>query len=324
MVQKTSKQKYKKNKSIKRKKQLVMGGFVEEPVIINLQLNSDLKVLLAPIYKAITPDKLIYISVGGKYTEENLERTLCYPTTKPCPTNSAYQMVPYFLCKNSPARQNMGHQNVVCIVIDIFNDNDDIHKSIDHIKKQGNDTSNVKMYIINLLNVQNQIMATHLYNPIPHAEYMKTLIQAIILKADEQNVDSKNIMVCNYVKFKHPNRNEHVLQDKMIENIKAAMNPKYTKSYYNWCGYDPMMYYNCITKSYNQNPLSGEHINDQMAIYSTDDFNDTSHKFEKMFVINKAKPLPLKYSNSDNNFVYSVKDIMNNIEYNFDNNLNLA
>ena len=96
--------KYKRYNNKKYKRYNLRGGFVSQN-IINIIENSEssINIEMDPIFKIIPEyaNELIYISIGSKFNElffDNYDKNnKMYRTF----TNTGYQMVPFFLCKNS-------------------------------------------------------------------------------------------------------------------------------------------------------------------------------------------------------------------------------
>lgn len=54
-------------------------------------------------------------------------------------------------------------------------------------------------------------------------------------------------MVVNYIKFKHPNSIEEKLRSEVSKILEKNMTDNgYENSYYEWLGYNKMVFYNCI------------------------------------------------------------------------------
>lgn len=291
MVKQTKRKKSRKNRKIR-------GGF--SPTILNIASAVDLQ----PVLDHIETSDLIYLSIGSKYNE---------------PGNSAYQMVPFFLYNNSCPRIESDKKKVLCIAIDTF-END---SSLDNLRETARkgfipqyldndnppyepyDYSNIKLYIVNIAPAYHAIMREHGYSPEPHADFLGTLLDIIGARLRHINYDSKSLMVCNYVKFKHPNPMEFKLGTQISSSIVKALTPHgYRDSVYNWCGYTNPSYYNCIMKG--NKKLLPIHVDpDNICLYA-----DESDVYKSLYVIKNIWDKPgVNYSS--NHLVYSIAEYAN-------------
>lgn len=210
-----------------------------------LLIRTQIQKLLRAINKH--KDHLIYLSVGGQYTEAKMPE---YNID----SNAGYQMVPFFLCADSYPRINSANKNVICIAIDAFyenfgSDNTPATTSLNNIIateyrnylyfEQPCDNSNIKMFVINLLNIRNHV------NPKRESKqllnnYTNKLINIITEQVQQSNIDPKNYMMCNYVKFK---REDNTFNITLRETL-----AEYNNSIYNWIGYEHSIFYNYLYK----------------------------------------------------------------------------
>ena len=266
--------KTRKNKKIYKSnnKYNLKGGFASQ-TIINIPYSSNLtestNTALAPIFETLPTfsKDLVYVSFGSKLNERTLESEYLDPTYSYVnKVNAAYQMVPFFLCSNSNPRTKMlcdGNQcRVLNIVIDMFNGEEDIENSKKYINEiLANmseldiplDTSNITQYFVNISEVKDgifkDIMAQNKnpYTADEHHLFLGTLSDILCKKMRENGIDEKNFMLCNYIKFKHPNPVEDRIRKKAEETFDRVLTENgYENSYYEWFGYFPMMLYNCI------------------------------------------------------------------------------
>jgi hypothetical protein len=263
-----------RNKTKKYKKiYKLKGGFARQDTI-NILYSSD---LLDSINKALVPifeilptfsKDLVYVSFGSKLNERRLEDEYLDPDyTYMNRVNAGYQMVPFFLCSNSNPREKLLCDGRSCkvlnIVIDIFNDETDIETSkryiIESLTNKSEldaplDTSNITQFFINILDVRNGILMDVMkqpgknpYTADEHHLFLGMIADVLCKKMKENEIADKNFMVCNYIKFKHPNPPEERLRVKVSETLSNIMNRnKYENSYYEWSGYGRMVFYNCI------------------------------------------------------------------------------
>jgi hypothetical protein len=175
-------------------------------------------------------------------------------------------MVPFFLCSNSNPRLKMLCDGKPCrvlsITVDIFNGEEDIENSKKYITEsltnareldESLETANITQYFINIFDVKNGIFKDVMekgknpYSADEHHLFLGMLADILCKKIKENGVIDKNFMLCNYIKFKHPNPVEDKISKKSSEIFDRVMKENdYENSYYEWFGYFPMMLYNCI------------------------------------------------------------------------------
>lgn len=164
----------------------------------------------------------IYISIGGKYTEPDVE--LNSTKREKTLSNSPLQMVPMFL------RKNNSHRTLV-IVWDTFNKSD-IHANrfiLDNIQREYRHIS----YIL----INNSCTETSINQFIPF----------IINSASHHQIRPSNFMICNFVKFKNnPNFNEEMAEQYIPNTITTILNratfSQYKDCFYQWFGYHDPLY----------------------------------------------------------------------------------
>ncbi len=176
---------------------------------------------------------LVYVSIGSKFNET------WYIKNKIL-SNSAYQLVPFFLTTISKRR-------VLCIAIDQFNEsNNDIRKSIVNINENYDsaDINNIDFYILNTINIRD---ATN-NDSMKQAEYTGNIIATLSEKLQSKEFNPEKYMVCNYVKFKNPSEIEEKIKNEIKEKVKNALiNYNYENSYYDWIGYTDSMFFDYIS-----------------------------------------------------------------------------
>ena len=262
-----------KNKTRRRKIYKLKGGFASQQVI-NIPYSSNLvdsiNTALAPIFEILPTfsKDLVYISFGSKLNERTLESEYVDPDyTYMNRVNAGYQMVPFFLCKNSNPREKLLCNGMPCkvlnIVIDIFRDEPDIEASKSYITEsltnkreldEPLDTSNITQFFINISDIRDGIFQDAMkqpgknpYTADEHHLFLGMIADVLCKKMKENEIADKNFMVCNYIKFKHPNALEERLGNKVTETLSNIMNSNgYKNSYYEWFGYSKMAFYNCI------------------------------------------------------------------------------
>jgi hypothetical protein len=264
---------YKKRKiNKKNKKYNLKGGFSLQSVInipYSENLPESINTALEPIFEILPTfsKDLVYISFGSKLNERTLESEyLDSDFTYMNRVNAGYQMVPFFLCKNSNPREKLLCNGMPCkvlnIVIDLFIDETDIENSKKYITESLTnkreldaplDTSNITQFFINISDVRNGILQDAMkqgknpYTADEHHLFLGMIADVLCKKMKENGIDEKNFMLCNYIKFKHPNPIEQNIGIKASNTLEKVMiDNKYENSYYEWYGYRRMVFYNCI------------------------------------------------------------------------------
>lgn len=319
-----------KNKTRRRKNQ--RGGFASQQVI-NIPYSPDLmdsiNTALAPIFEILPTfsKDLVYISFGSKLNERILESEYLDPEhTYMNKVNAGYQMVPFFLCANSNPREKLLCNGMPCkvlnIVIDIFTDGIEDSKRyiIESLTDRSElneplDTSNITQFFINISDVRNGIVMDAMkqgknpYIADEHHLFLGKLADTFCRKMSENKIADKNFMVCNYIKFKHPNPQEEMLGDNISETLSTIMNRNgYENSYYEWCGYGRMPFYNCIVlKKYILGIQIGFEFNHFIALQGSKDQL-------KIFDLNKQTDFKKGYSFNVLKHTYPIKNPYYNIE----------
>lgn len=261
-----------KNKTRRRKIYKLKGGFASQQVI-NIPYSPDLinsiNTALAPIFELLPTfsKDLVYISFGSKLNEPTLDDEYLDPDYKYMNrVNAGYQMVPFFLCANSNPRKKLLCDGRPCkvlnIVIDMFIDEEQIEASkkyaIDSLSDKREldaplDTSNITQFFINIDDIKNGIFADAMskgknpYIAEEHYLFLGMLADVFCKKVRENEINNKNYMVVNYIKFKHPNPAESKLGSDVSKTLDKVMTDNgYENSYYEWFGYGRMLFYNCI------------------------------------------------------------------------------
>jgi hypothetical protein len=261
-----------KNKTRRRKIYKLKGGFVSQQVInipYSENLTESINTALVPIFETLPSfsKDLVYISFGSKLNERTLEREYLQPDYEYINrVNAGYQMVPFFLCDNSNPRLKLLCEGRPCrvlnIVIDMFNGEEDLENSKRYITESltnkreldaSLETTNITQYFVNIADVKDGIFRDIMakgknpYIADEHHIFLGTLADILCKKMRENGIDGKNFMLCNYIKFKHPNPPEQKIDKKALETFERVMEENsYKDSYYEWFGYYPMMLYNCI------------------------------------------------------------------------------
>jgi hypothetical protein len=346
-----------KNKTRRRKLYKLKGGFVSQQVInipYSENLTESINTALVPIFEAIPSfsKDLVYISFGSKLNERTLESEyLDSEFTYMNRVNAGYQMVPFFLCSNSNPRLKLLCEGRPCkvlnIVIDLFIDETDIENSKKYITESLTnkreldaplDTSNITQFFINISDVRNGILQDAMkqgknpYTADEHHLFLGMIADVLCKKMKENGIDKKNFMLCNYIKFKHPNPIEQNIGIKASNTLEKVMiDNKYEDSYYEWCGYRRMVFYNCIVLkkyidiievgfSFNKFTILNGFEKNQNKIFELNKsrFKKGEEKFRD--ILKYIYPIKNPYyeieppggypADNFNNFCYSVYDLM--------------
>jgi hypothetical protein len=350
------KMRYTRNKiRIKRKNktriQKIKGGFLIEPepvidIPYSLDLTESINTALAPIFRVLPKfsKDLVYISFGSKLNEKYLDSRDRYNNAVSDlnrNVNAGFQMVPFFLCANSHPRQDLLCNGMPCqvlnIVIDIFKDG--IEESVNYINETLNrkepklDTSNITQYFINISNVYNGIVDDAMkknirepYTVNEHFSFLGILADTFCKKMKENEIQPENFMVCNYIKFKNPEHNKNII-DGVSNELSTVMNRNgYENSYYEWCGYKHMVFYNCIILKKDmhiietafdryENIFKEKLSNEDLKIFDLkkSDFNTKKYDLLKKFYPIQNPNYLFNYSldeEKNNNFCYSVYNLL--------------
>jgi hypothetical protein len=347
-----------KNKTRRQKIYKLKGGFASQQVI-NIPYSSNLvdsiNTALAAIFEILPTfsKNLVYISFGSKLNERTLESEYVDPDfTYMNRVNAGYQMVPFFLCKNSNPREKLLCNGIPCkvlnIVIDVFIDETDIENSkryiIESLTNKSEldrplDTSNITQFFINISDVRNGILQDAMkqpgknpYTADEHHLFLGMIADILCKKMKENEIADKNFMVCNYIKFKHPNPIEQNIGIKASNTLEKVMTDNgYEHSYYEWYGYTRMVFYNCIVLkkyidiinvgfSFNKFSILNGFEKNQNKIFELNKsgFKKGEEKFRD--ILKYIYPIKNTYyeiepsggypSEKFNNFCYSVYDLM--------------
>ena len=345
-----------KNRTKRQKLYNLKGGFASQQ-FINIPYSSNLtesiNTALQPIFETLPSfsKDLVYISFGSKLNERTLESEYINPgydyVNK---VNAAYQMAPFFLCRNSNPRLKIQCQERPCrvlnIVIDMFNGEEDLENSKKYITESLRDireldapldTSNITQFFINIIDVKNGIFSDMMaqnknpYNADEHHLFLEKLSDILCKKMRETGIDEKNFMLCNYIKFKHPNPSEDKIRKKSEETFYSVMKENgYENSYYEWFGYFPMMLYNCIAPpkyvniiqtSFNAGALRSMMRDDEKNQFKMLELTKSEFKNPKLLdlfkhvipiknIVYEHEPLNCYGEDRKNNFCYSFYDFI--------------
>ena len=236
--------------------------------------------------------------------------------------NAGYQMVPFFLCANSNPRKKLLCNEMPCkvlnIVIDIFKDGTEESQRYitESLTDEPLDTSNIQQFFINISHVYEGIVSDAMKQPgknpyiaDEHHLFLGKLADTFCKKMRENEIADKNFMVCNYIKFKHPNQYERNLGDNISKELTTIMNNNgYENSYYEWCGYGQMVFYNCIVL---KKHIPGIEIGFDRDIFKS--LKDSKDQL-KIFYLNKETDFKKGYSFNVLKHTFPIKNPYYNIE----------
>lgn len=158
----------------------------------------------------------IYVSFGGKINERSVH--FQHPNITDY-TNALYQMIPTFI---------QSGKKILCIIVDDFHDNDLFKYTEKHVLTYTNEFPFIDIVFIDFkITINNsEIFIQKILNLIP------------------QSITTEQFMICNFIRFRHPNNDESILEETLPKNIKKqcilCQNGKFKNRFYQWFGY---MYY---------------------------------------------------------------------------------
>jgi hypothetical protein len=186
----------------------------------------------------IRPYNSIYVSIGGKQNETY--HTFQYPTQlkdTPLRTNAPYQMIPSFIANRRP--DSGVEDRILVLIIDTFRTPEDWSTNCRIIQQQMVQRSHLK-------DTTSGICHAILWNMEMNTRTLVPTIQVILKMACIHHIHPNHTMICNYIRFSHPNDHEAVIEDYVPEKIQSLVDETpYTKRFYQW--YGPAYYtYNMV------------------------------------------------------------------------------
>lgn len=166
----------------------------------------------------------IYISIGGKYNEPEVELETSSQKRK-TQTNSDRQMIPLFL------RENNGKRTLV-VVWDIFHTRDDII---------------INRHILDGVQRKHRHISYMLIDNCCTNESLENFIPYMIETAISHQIEPSYLMICNYIRFKNnPNTTEQISEKNIPKTIcRILSRPQYAAyrdCFYQWFGYHAALY----------------------------------------------------------------------------------
>lgn len=336
----TKKIKIKMNKHVNRRKnkhlkdqtyqpdKLKMKGGMNQINILNFRNIENIQSeIVTNLYPEIENYKngLIYFSLGSKYNEPTLKSGLGIKDE--INTNSAYQMIPYFLYSDSLQRVDPSlscYDNTICdclcIVFDSFslkelNDNISIIYKYFSIQV----ASNIKLYILNTYDIRDELL---------HSNSLFVFEQIIRGFCDElisKNINSKQFMLCNYVKFKTDIEETY---EQSIKNMLAIVlrEKDYENSHYEWFGYRTSGNYLLYDFIYLNNKFN---TGNKIFVFSRLIANLVRNKIEEVKNIPRNKQIYMLTKTDYKTFIneemlkyiYQITPVMSVGDLNYKNNL---
>jgi len=163
----------------------------------------------------------VYLSIGGKLNEKEQRFNHPYEAkNKVYHSNASYQMIPAFL-RNTESK-------ALVILVDRFSPNDDLYKPALAAVLLSNPHIDVLLFDLD----------------IGAGKNIKYLIQDIIECAVKHDIKANRLMICNFIRFSHPNTMEFELEERIPNKIQRYLNrhPVYINCFYQWYGYSIYTY----------------------------------------------------------------------------------
>ena len=169
----------------------------------------------------------LYVSIGSKYNDPH--QLFNYPTqikNKKFATNAGEQMVPGFVRYSKKSR-------ILVVVIDTFRTTfewETNHRILETILFKSSHTHHFDIILWN------------------HEINSRSLIPIIECFTKQMNIYSlqpNSCMICNYIRFSHPNESELALEEYIPKNIQIILdkNKQYSKCFYQWYGQTIYLYH---------------------------------------------------------------------------------
>lgn len=163
----------------------------------------------------------VYISIGSKYNSDYVIKN-----NSSIYSNAFLQMIPTFIYNN-----NYDNINKLIIIIDTFKDDDNQSKNIKILEER----RNVNMDII-------------LIRKLCNTNFLESFLPFILNLNTFYNIEPKNFIICNFIKFLNiPNQTEALYEHSIPNTIKKILKfTFYVNSFYQWFGYINLTLYNMI------------------------------------------------------------------------------
>jgi hypothetical protein len=209
--------------------------------------------------------KYIYISIGGKYNEENVNIPRLGKPDKHLKTNAELQLCPNFLFERN--------SQILLICFDSFQNSE-------------SSTSNQQIIESRIQPNMDFIFYDERFTVNSICEKISSTIEIF----DSLGIDADNVMICNFIRFlNEPSMNEVSFELELPSMIyKSVVDTRYKKSYYMWFGYQPL-FYNLLYRyddyhirylmDYHMILKIGNFIDTSIGIYDVQEIYDLSPKY---------------------------------------------
>jgi len=209
--------------------------------------------------------KYIYISIGGKYNQENVNIPRLGKPDKNLKTNAELQLCPNFLLEQN--------EPILLICFDSF---------------QNSESSMANQQII-----ESRIQANMefiFYDERFTVNSICEKIRSTVEIFDSLGIEASDVIICNYIRFlNEPSMNEVSFELELPSMIyKSVVDTLYKKSYYMWFGYQPL-FYNLLYRyddyhiryliDYHMILKIGNFIETPIGIYDVQEIYDLSPKY---------------------------------------------
>lgn len=168
---------------------------------------------------------MVYVSIGSQYNESHVQfNTPSKIQNKQFVTNASQQMIPHFL------RYRSEEQNILIIAIDYYRTDQKIYTNRVLLEKHMDDNMDIIMI-----------------NQYCSQTFLEEFIGMLFTKIKHHNIDSNNVMICNYVKhLNNPNALEERTETMIPTTIQNILDhphfSQYSKCFYEWFGYRFYLY----------------------------------------------------------------------------------
>jgi len=157
----------------------------------------------------------VYVSIGGKFNQR--EQYFNYPEeakNKVYPSNAGFQMVPAFL-------RNSESSNVLVILVDMFCNGDPCRQVLSSVLQTN---PHIDVALVN--------------TDVSLGKTLKYLVRDIMDYIAEREIPSNKFMICNFIRFSHPNELEQVLEESVPKKIQRYVGryAGYEDCFYQWYG----------------------------------------------------------------------------------------
>jgi len=170
---------------------------------------------------------MVYLSFGGKINESHI--SFNYPLHMSgikYVTNSSYQLIPQFI------RDRDTEHKIIVIAVDDFRE-----------ESQFVQNRNV---INNIISRDGNHIDVILFDHICSIEEISQIVDYMADQMVTRKMNETKCMICNYIKYSHPNLHEGDFEDKVPETIQQTLNKmkyhRYSACFYNWFGYSVYTY----------------------------------------------------------------------------------